>query len=487
MIKTENSVKKNYLYNLFYQILCIIIPFITTPYISRVLGTENTGVYSFVNANMSYFFLIGINGLTTYAQLEVAKRRDDEDELKQFFLEIFIAKLITMSISILVYMGIYVIRQNPYRIYYMIQLSALVCGLIDVTWLFQGVEDFKIVIMQQSVVKILSVVGIFLLVKNKEDLYLYLIINGFGSLAGSLALIPRLRKYVTFSFVRKPDIGKHIRESFQFFLPAIASTLMSTIDKLMIGWNSGSKVQNGYYERAVQIETMIFMFFGSLNLSLRPRMAYLFKNERYWEIKERMKTSLQFISLLVFPSAMGLAVISDLFVYIFLGQEFMPVANLLKIMAAWIICKAVSNCLCEQYILPNKGIAVITKIIWVSAMTNIMLNVVLIHRFEAIGATVASLITETIFLAISYCVGRGAIEVIEYIKLSWKYIVAAGVMFCLLWRMKVYFPMNLWGMFCEIGTGATIYFILLFLMGDKFVLEQIKKTWHTLINKKRKN
>ena len=96
------SVKKNYIYNLSYQILALITPLVTAPYVSRVLGAENIGTYSFVNANVTYFILLGVFGLSTYSQLEVARRRDDKNDLNQFCVESILVRCVTMGMSIFV-------------------------------------------------------------------------------------------------------------------------------------------------------------------------------------------------------------------------------------------------------------------------------------------------------------------------------------------------------------------------------------------------
>ena len=179
-MKTK-SIKKNYLYNLLYQILILILPIITTPYISRNLGAENIGIYSFTISIVTYFILFGSLGVSLYGQREIAYIRENKSKLQKTFLEIVIFRFITMSIAILIYYIIFV-RNNVYKQYYKILIIYLFAASFDITWFFQGLEEFKKTVTRNIIVRAISVICIFIFVKSRKrfkKIFINLFINRF--------------------------------------------------------------------------------------------------------------------------------------------------------------------------------------------------------------------------------------------------------------------------------------------------------------------
>lgn len=161
------SVKKNYLYNLVYQVLVLILPIITTPYISRTLGAENVGIYSFTISIVTYFTLLGSLGVSLYGQREIAYARENKSKRKKIFLEIIIFRFITMAIAMLVYYFVFV-QNNEYQEYYQILLLYLVAAAFDISWFFQGMEEFKKTVTRNVIVRLVSVCCIFIFVKTRR-------------------------------------------------------------------------------------------------------------------------------------------------------------------------------------------------------------------------------------------------------------------------------------------------------------------------------
>ena len=171
-MKTK-SIKENYLYNLLYQILILRVPIITTPYISRTLGSENVGIYSFTTSIVTYFMLFGSLGSSLYGQREIAYIRENKLKLQKTFLEILFFRFITMAITICIYYIIFV-RNNVYKQYYIILIIYLLATSFDISWFFQGLEEFKKTVTRNIFVRTISVICVFIFVK----LFINLFING---------------------------------------------------------------------------------------------------------------------------------------------------------------------------------------------------------------------------------------------------------------------------------------------------------------------
>ena len=476
MKKTNQaSLKSNYLYTLSYQILLIIAPLITAPYISRVLGAENIGIYSYTSANVTYFILFGVLGLSTYSQREVAKRRDNEKKLSQFFVESVVVRLMTMGMSIVVYM-IFIHMQSEYKVMYEIHMTLLIAQLVDITWLLQGLEKFKAIAIRNLIIKILTVIMMFVFVKSADDLYVYTWINGLGTLLGNMSVIPYAKKNICLKNCERLHLVKHLKTTMIFFLPSIASVLITTVDKMMIGYYTVAKLQNGYYEQATKIELLIFSVFSSLNIIMRPRMAYLSAGGKNEEIQEKMWLSVQYVITLALPMSFGLFCVADHFVPWFFGEEYFPVIGLLKIFAWWLSFKAVSNCILEQYIIPMGGEVTATKIFWIGAVVNVILNAWLIPGRGAAGAAVASVVSEFVILAMTYWKSSHVIPLKKIIKVSWKKFLAVLIMMAILLYTNFLFSATVISCVIQIIFGVAIYLTSLLVLRDQFLTEILRNS-----------
>ena len=177
----KKSIKKNYIYNLMYQMLTILVPLITTPYVSKTLGSEMIGIYSYTLSIATYFVLFGTLGIAIYAQREIAYVQDDKKKISMIFWEVIILRFITMTISAIVYY-ITMINGKQYQVYYKLLLLELLSYCIDISWLFQGLEEFKKTVIRNSVIKIISVIAIFNFVRTKDDLIKYFLIYMLSNL-----------------------------------------------------------------------------------------------------------------------------------------------------------------------------------------------------------------------------------------------------------------------------------------------------------------
>ena len=183
----KKSIAKNYIYNLIYQMLTILLPLITTPYLSRVLGAENIGIYGYTISIVTYFILFGTLGVSMYGQREIAYLQDDKQKRSKAFWEIVFIRFITLSISIILFFLIYG-RDGDYAIYYRILIIQLIANIFDISWLFQGIEEFDKTVIRNLIVKFLSLVLIFVMIKTPDDLWKYFVIYVGAELIGNVFL-----------------------------------------------------------------------------------------------------------------------------------------------------------------------------------------------------------------------------------------------------------------------------------------------------------
>ena len=248
----EPSIKKNYLFNSSYQILALIVPLITTPYVSRVLGANGIGIYSYTYSIVSYFVLFSALGTATYSNRNLGIVRDNIEERTKFFWNIFSLRAILSSISLVIYFS-YVIILAENKFIAALQGIYLLDLMMDVTWFFQGMENFKIIAVRNYVIKLVNVIFIFTMVRDEGDLWWYVLgLAGWTFLANLSMWIP-LRKLIKSPSIKRIKPFKNISIIIQLFVPTIASQIYTMLDKSMIGWISGNPSENGCYEQSDKI------------------------------------------------------------------------------------------------------------------------------------------------------------------------------------------------------------------------------------------
>ena len=271
----KKSITKNYIYNLSYQILIIFLPLITTPYVSRVLGAENVGIYGYTLSIVTYFVLFGALGISMYAQREIAYVQSDIKERSKIFFEIIIFRFITMFVSIFLYY-IFFVNGNNYQNYYFILIMELVSTCFDISWFFQGLEEFKKTVIRNIIVKLISFICILVFVKTKNDLSIYILIYVLSNFIGNMSLWMYLPKYIEKIKINELNIFKHLKPTLWLFIPQIAMQIYTVLDKTMIGTIIEDKSEVGYYEQAQKIVKLCLTLVTSLGIVMVPRMANTF-------------------------------------------------------------------------------------------------------------------------------------------------------------------------------------------------------------------
>lgn len=482
MNSNKKTVKKNYIYNLIYQIAVMIVPLITTPYISRVLEPTGIGIYSFTTSVSSYFVLIGNFGMATYGQLCIAAERDNRKKMTQEFWGIYIARMLMMAICTGFY-AVYILFQKQYTLMYWVLIIQLIASAFDISWFFQGVEEFKKITTRNLLVKFAGVILTFLLVKNKNDLYIYAIIMQASVLIGNISIYAYLKKFLTKINLKTIKIFLHIKQSFKYFIPTIATSIYTLLDKSMIGWITHSEVENGYYEQAQKIEQMAVTVVTSLSTVTLPRMAFLFKKNKIDEIKNRLHLSIKFIIWISFPMAAGLIGISNSLIPWFLGKGYDKSIKLLCIFSVLIIIIGLNNAVGKQILMPTGKQKEYNISVICGAIINFICNCILIPTFKSTGAAIASVVAETVILLMFIKFSNNYITLKNIIIYSLKNFIAALFMGIITYIICNHLSANFLSIIIEIIVGIILYIGILFILKDEFTIDTSKKYILKLKNK----
>ena len=475
MVNNERKrpgVVKNYIYNLSYQILAIIVPLITTPYISRVLHASGIGDYSYTYTIAYAFSLVAGLGVNNYGQREIAYRQDNKNERSIVFFELCIIRIITTLIVGVLYLG-FSLAYKEYTNYLLLQFFVILSVLFDISWYFQGVERFKIILLRNIVIKSLSTISIFLFVKNAGDVGKYIVITSASVFISNISILFCLRGEITRVDFRCLHPQRQLRGSLEFFIPVMSTQIYSHLDRIMLGAMINSSVENGYYEQARKIAYMITTIVSSLNGVMMSRVSNLYINNKKDEIIKYYKNSFRFIAMIVFPMTIGLIGISNNFTNWFFGNDFAKVSILLKLSAPLIIFMCVGNFVAVQFLSPMKMQNTMTRIYIVAAFVNLVLNFILIPIGASVGALAASIIAEIYScFAQTYYLKKSEYN-FKMTKHFTKYIFASILMGICVFIIDLKLPLN--GSrktFIEILVGMIIYLSELWTMGE---LKDIKK------------
>ena len=455
----KNNIKINFIYNIIYQILLLILPLITSPYISRVIGAEGLGIYSYTYSIAYYFVLFAMLGINNYGNREIAKSRENKEQLSRKFCAIYTIQLITSIISIIAYIIYILCIENEYKLYAILQLIYILSNCFDVNWLFFGLEKFKITVTRNIIIKILSVCSIFVFVKDRNDLVLYTLIITLSALISQLALWPFVKKEVKFLKIRFSDLKKHIKPILILFIPVIAVSLYKVMDKIMLG--NMTNVKNvGLYENAEKIINIPLGLITALGTVMLPRMSNLVSNGNQEQIKRYIDKSIEFIAFISVPISLGIMAVSKEFAPLFFGQEFTKSGEIIQYLAITVIFISWANVIRTQYLIPNeKDKAFIVSVVS-GAIINIIINLLLIKRYETIGAAIGTLIAEFTVMIIQLFAVRKELNNKLHAKKFLIYFIKGIIMYTIVNLLK-WLNMNYWiKIFDQIIVGIIVYFSL---------------------------
>ena len=468
----KKSVKKNYIYNLIYQILVMIIPLITTPYLSRVLGAENIGIYSYTLSITTYFILFGSLGVAMYGQREIAYVQDNKDKRSKTFYEIFIMRIITLFISLIIFYITFCIK-GEYNVYYKILILEIIANAIDISWYFQGLEEFKKTVIRNTIVKLISVVCIFVLVKNNNDLNKYFAIYVLSNVIGNLSLWLYIPKYTSKVKLNELKVIRHLKPTIILFIPQVATQIYTVLDKTMIGAIIADKSEVGYYEQAQKIIKLLMTIATSLGTVMMPRIAATYSKGNKEKVREDMNTSFSLIMLLAFPLMFGIISVANKFVPLFYGNGYEKVIPIMCIISPIIIFIGLSNVTGTQYLLPTKQQNKYTISVVMGAVVNFILNIILIKKYASIGASIATVVAEFCVTLSQFILIRKNIKFKEVIPIIYKYIIASIVMFIASMVVGCCITNNILSIFIQILVSVIIYLGVLIIMKDKMIDEGI--------------
>lgn len=454
-----NNIKKNFLYNIIYQLLILIIPLITAPYLSRVVGADGVGIYSYTYSVVYYFMLFTLLGVNNYGNRTIAKVRDDKKNLSKTFWEIYSLQLIVGIIMLILYNGYIFLFCKQYKLFALIQSLFIVSAILDINWLYFGMEEFKKTITRNTIVKIGNLILILLFVKSKNDLWKYILIMSGTTCFGQLILWKDIREKVYFIKINPKNIFKHIKPNLVLFIPVIAVSLYKMMDKLMLGTIS-NVTEVGLYENAEKIVNIPLTLITALGTVMLPRMSNIIANGKTDIVKEYISKSISFVMFMAFAMAFGLIAIGKKFAPLYFGNEFAKSGTIIMLLALSLPFLAFANVLRTQYLIPKEKDKTYIISVSLGAITNLIMNIIFIPKFASIGACVGTILAEVIVMVYQTVSVKKELPICEYLKRIITFLLKSFFMFLIIYPLNWLNIKDVFILILQILIGVIIYGIL---------------------------
>ena len=475
------SIKKNYIYNLTYQILTLLTPLITAPYLSRVLGADGVGTYSYIESISSYFVLFATLGLTTFGQRETSYVQDDRKKRSIIFWETNIIELIASIICIVIYVLFSMHQSKPEL--YLVLVFNLIAVIFNISWFFQGMEEFGKIVARNIIFKIVNIVFIFAFIKSKDDLIWYLFGTSFFLFLNNASYWLMVPKYIDKPEFKELHPARHLTTVMSLFVPTIAIQIYTVLDKTMIGVITQDAFENGYYEQAIKISRMVLTIVTSLGTVMIPRIGFLYEKKEIDKVKDYMYRGYKFVWFLGVPLCLGLLMVASNFVPWFFGDGYDKVSTLIGVLSFLILAIGINNVTGIQYLIPTKRQNIFTITVLIGACVNFVLNYFLIRVFQSYGAAIASVVAETTIAVVQIIVVRKELSPWEIVKSGWHYFIAGGIMAIVLFIVRNMLSPSIIHTMVLVGMGACIYFLVLLIMRDDFFLNNAKNVLNKILKK----
>lgn len=475
----RQNLKSNFILQALYQVIILVLPLITAPYLTRTLKDVQLGRYTFTYTIAYYFVLLGMLGINKYGQRVIANNSYDDKKLRKTFWSLYLSHLLVSIASLCIYeLLIFFIGRDNYKLYF-IQSLFVFSAVFDITWLFYGLENFKGVVIRNAILKIIECICIFLFVKETSDIYIYTLIMALSSFIGQIMMIPFALKYIKPIKISKKECVVHIKPLFKFSIMVLASLFYTMLDKTLLGiFSSNESV--AYYEysnKIINIPKTIAVVIGTV---IFPRACLKVKENKREELNKYFVISIVFTYFISFVSIFGFFGLADDFSILYFGDDFAACGKIIKFLSPVILIITLGNVLQNIYLLPQGRENKLMLCIILGAFINTILSSILIYFIGVEGAIIGTIFSElcNLILQIYFC--RKDIHVIKIILNIIPYCVAGSIMMLLLFYLKKVFEMTILNFIIMTLIGLLSYstiigVYLFFISSDRYIMRKILK------------
>ncbi len=469
-MEKKKSLGVNFIFNLIRTLMGVIIPLVTFPYSSRVLGPEALGKVDYAQANLTYFTLIQAFGIGGYAIREGARIRDDKKKMNAFASDMLTINLITAGIAYALFFGALAIpKLHAYRGLMLIFSTGIILSAIGVEWLYNIYEDYQYITIRSFLFQIISVVILFTCVKSENDYMWYALSMVISSVGSNVMNFLRARKYVRFKIQFSKRLRQHLKPMFYIFLLDVASSVYLVMDRSMLGYMTGDDAEVGLYAAAIKIATILTSFFSALYTVTRPRAAYMMERDEA-QADRLNETTARLILLFSIPSALGMCFLSRQVLNVFAGYKYLEVTSTLRVLMLNVIVATFNGFLINQLFIVHRKDKWASTGVVIGAITNICLNAITIPLYGKFGAAVSTVAAELAIFIYASIMARKMFSVIKLAGQLLQSVIASAPIILIYETCRKVVRTDIIIILITIAAGAVMYFIIMALFRNKLVL-----------------
>lgn len=472
----QKSLKKNAFINVIKTFMSLVFPLITFPYASRILLPTGLGKVNFALSVISYFTLISSLGIENYGIREAAKLRDDKQKLSQFSKEIFLINIISTIIAyiLLIITILFVSKLFEYRKLLFVTSATILFTTLGINWLYIALEDYFYITIRTIAFQCLSIILLFIFVKNEEDYVVYAAISVVSSVGSNLLNFVHSKKYISIKLTNKCNFHKHIKPIFVLFSMAIAVKIYTVLDTTMLGFIKGDW-DVGIYTAATKINKIVLTLVLAITSVFIPRLSYYANQKDKLEFNRLAYKGFDILLLIAIPCTIGLSVLSKPIVHVFCGEEYFQAVLPMIIMNPIVLIIGISS-----YIGINIFLSVRKEIYKLyssvaGAIINLLLNLLLIPKLGCVGAAISTLIAELGVTIVQLLLVKNILTLGPVLKSFIVYLLNSLIMIIPVYICCILINDYVIQLFVGILLGVTVYFVLLLFQKNTLLYEIISR------------
>lgn len=470
------SVKFNFVMNFILTISNFIFPLITFPYASRILGAQGIGTVTFATSVITYFSMFGMLGIPTYGIRTCAKVRNDKGKLTKTVQEILLLNITVMIVSmILLFISVLIIdKLAAQRFLYLIMSISLIFNVLGVDWLYKALEKYSYITVRSIIFKFISLILLFLFVKNPDDYVIYGAITMFAAVGSNALNFYNLRKLIDIKCSSNLDVKQHIKPIMTFFMLTVSTTIYVNVDTTMLGFIKGD-TEVGYYTAAVKVKQILVSVVTSLGTVLLPRLAFYYSQNKLNEFKELVKKAMSFVLLISIPLVVYFIIYAKESILFLSGHRFIPAVYPMQLILPSVIFIGMSNLMGIQILVPTGRERFVVHSTILGAILDVAINIFTIPLFGASGAAIAGSIAEFSVMMVQIFILKDLIlPMIKNIQF-WKIIFSIAISSILTIYLIGFLSVNYF--FILLTSGILffgLYLLVLLILKEEFVYSVFK-------------
>ncbi|MEE0489550.1 flippase [Methanosphaera stadtmanae] len=385
------------------QFASYILPLITLPYLTLVLGPEKFGLTQYAISLITYFQFFTDYGFNLSATRELAICRDDNQKISQIFSSVMFIKLCLciLSFIILLLIVMFIPKFNEDSYVYILTFGMVIGYMLFPTWLFQGLEYMRYTSILNIIGKIVFTVLIFIFIHDTTDYMLVPLINSLGYiLVGILGIYIAFTKFnikITIPSIR--DIKYHLREGWYVFISTIAINMYTTTNTFLLGLLTNNTLV-GYYSIAEKIILAVNGLLNPISQALYPFISRTVKTDDKTRSIEFIRKITKIMTLVGIVLSAGLFIFAKPIILLLFGQSYVNSVIILQIISIVPLAVSLSTVFGVETMLTFNYKKAFTSIVMIGGIIDIVLGIILITLMKEIGIAISFATTE-IFITIA--------------------------------------------------------------------------------------